>query len=294
MQRLGVHTSIAGGVHLSIERARALGANTLQIFSHSPRNWRRPEISYESVQRFKELRKIYEIEPVFVHSSYLINIASPDRNLRARSVKMLLWELEAAQILGADYLILHPGSSSIDVAEGRKRAKRVLREISEKGRWKVRLLLENTAGERGDISSTVEDLAELLEASQGIAGGICFDTCHAFQAGYELRKPEGIEKLVDKIHRFIGEDAVKLIHLNDSKKPLGFGVDRHEHIGKGKIGDEGFRILLSNPAFSNLPVILETPKKTERDDVMNLRRVQRILRQKRDADVSFLGTQVLK
>lgn len=280
MQRLGVHTSIAGGIHLAIERARALGCNTLQLFSHSPRNWRRPEISYESVQRFKELRKIYEIEPVFVHSSYLINIASHDRHLIARSINMLLWELESAQLLGADYLILHPGSSSIDMTEGRKRAKRVLREISEKGRWKVRLLLENTAGERGDISSTVEDLAELLEASQGIAGGICLDTCHAFQAGYELRNVEGIEELVDKIHRFIGEDAVKLIHLNDSKKPLGSRIDRHEHIGKGKIGDEGFRILLSSPLFSDVPIILETPKKTGRDDVINLRRVQRMLRQK--------------
>lgn len=280
MQRLGVHTSIAGGIHLAIERARDLGCNTLQLFSHSPRNWRRPEISYESVKRFKELRKIYEIEPVFVHSSYLINIASPDRTLIARSMNMLLWELEAAQLLGADYLILHPGSSSIDMIEGRKRAKRVLREITKKGRWKVRLLLENTAGERGDISSTVEDLAELLEASHGIAGGICLDTCHAFQAGYELRNVEGIERLVDKIHRFIGEDVVKLIHLNDSKKPLASRIDRHEHIGKGKIGNEGFRILLSNPAFSDVPIILETPKKTERDDVMNLRRVQRILRQK--------------
>lgn len=277
MQRLGVHTSIAGGIHLAIERARDLGVNTLQLFSHSPRNWRRPEISYESAQRFKELRKIYEMEPVFVHCSYLINIASPDRNLRARSIKMLLWELEAAQLLGADYLILHPGSSSIDVTEGKKRAKRVLREISKKGRWKVRLLLENTAGERGDISSTVEDIAELLEASETIAGGICFDTCHAFQAGYELRNAEGIEKLIDKIHRLIGKDAVKLIHLNDSKKPLGFRVDRHEHIGKGKIGNEGFRILLSNPAFTDVPIILETPKKTERDDVMNLRRVKRML-----------------
>ncbi len=280
MQRLGVHTSIAGGIHLSIERARDLGCNTLQLFSHSPRNWGRPEISYEAVQRFKELRKIYDIEPVFVHSSYLINIASPDRHLRRRSMDMLIWELEAAQLLGADYLILHPGSSSVDISEGRKRAKRVLRKISKRGRWKVRLLLENTAGERGDISSTVEDLAELLEASWGIAGGICFDTCHAFQAGYELRNAEEIEKLIDKIHRLIDKNAVKLIHLNDSKKPLGFRVDRHEHIGKGKIGNEGFRILLSNPAFSDVPVILETPKKTDRDDLMNLRRVKRLLRQK--------------
>lgn len=280
MQRLGVHTSIAGGIHLSIERARDLGCNTLQLFSHSPRNWGRPEISYEAVQRFKELRKIYDIEPVFVHSSYLINIASPDRHLRRRSMDMLIWELEAAQLLGADYLILHPGSSSVDISEGRKRAKRVLRKISKRGRWKVRLLLENTAGERGDISSTVEDLAELLEASWGIAGGICFDTCHAFQAGYELRNAEEIEKLIDKIHRLIDKNAVKLIHLNDSKKPLGSRVDRHEHIGKGKIGNEGFRILLSNPAFSDVPVILETPKKTDRDDLMNLRRVKRLLRQK--------------
>ncbi|MCX7794000.1 MAG: deoxyribonuclease IV [Thermodesulfovibrionales bacterium] len=277
MQRLGVHCSIAGGIDLAMERAKALGCTTIQIFSHNPRNWARPSIPHGSLQRFKELRKLYDIEPVFIHCSYLINIASEDRSVRRLSTKMLLWELETAELIRGDYLILHPGSSSHNESRGRERAKRILKSISELKVWGTKLLLENTAGERGDISSTIEDLAELLEASGDLGGGICLDTCHAFQAGYDLRKKEEIERLSELIKKTIGQKRIKVIHLNDSKKDYGAGVDRHEHIGKGKIGEEGFRTFLNHPDFRGIPIILETPKRTEMDDVRNLKKVKNLL-----------------
>lgn len=275
--RLGVHTSIAGGIELSIERAKRLGCNTLQIFCHNPRNWTKPIISDESLQKFRKLRELYDMNPVFIHCSYLINIASGDRTIRNLSKEMLIWELRIGELLKADYLVLHPGSASMNKLKGKELAKRILKSINELKPWNIKILLENTAGEKGDISSTIEELAELLDASGNMGGGICLDTCHAFQAGYDLRSLEGIEQLSLLIKNIIGHGKVKLIHLNDSKRDFSSRVDRHEHIGKGKIGESGFKRFLNHPDFRGIPVILETPKKSDRDDIMNLRTVRRIL-----------------
>lgn len=277
MQRIGVHTSIAGGMDLAIERAKALGCTTLQIFSHNPRSWAKPEISAESIHRFMKLRELYDMNPLFVHCSYLINIASVDGNIRRHSREMLLWELKTAETIKADYLILHPGSSSINTSRGRKLAIEILKDIGEFRSWNTKLLLENTAGEKGDISSTIDELAELLEACDSLAGGICLDTCHAFQAGYDLRTEEGIISLSESIKRKIGLHRIKVIHLNDSKRDFAAHVDRHEHIGRGKIGERGFKNFLHTPAFKGIPIILETPKKSDRDDMRNLRKVLKIL-----------------
>jgi deoxyribonuclease-4 len=280
MTRLGVHTSIAGGIQLSLERAREIGCNTVQIFSHNPRTWSVTGIPEYSVNEFDKLRKAYDINPVFIHTSYLINLASTNNDVRGKSIKMLIQEMDIADMLNADYVILHTGSASGDAEYvGRKRAIEALRKSLKGEKWKSKLLLENTAGERGDISSDIKDLAEIIDRTDSsVIGGICIDTCHAFQAGYDISGEEGLSEIVREIRTYIGFDRVKLIHLNDSKRAYNSRVDRHEQIGRGSIGKDGLRRFLNHHAFKNVPLILETPKKSENDDVRNLNIVRGLLR----------------
>jgi deoxyribonuclease IV len=281
MRRLGVHTSIAGGLHLSLERAHALGCSAIQIFSHNPRGWAFKTMSGDDISRFKSARKRLDISPVVIHTSYLINVASADPALRRKSIEMLAAEMDRADAVGADYVILHPGSASGDDADiARERAVNALQEVAAMGRWNARLLVENTAGERGDISSGIRELADILRGVRGnFLSGICFDTCHAFAAGYDLRSDQIIRKISVDIKKYIGPDSVKLIHLNDSKGDLGSRIDRHEHIGCGKIGEEGLRRFIHCAAFRNIPLILETPKKKETDDPVNLAKVREMIGQ---------------
>ncbi len=277
--RLGVHTSIAGGISQSIERAVSLNCNTLQIFSHNPRQWRQSPISTGEAERFTILRQKNDINPVFIHASYLINLASLSDTIMSKSIELLSYELMNADTLGIEYVILHTGSASGEnEKKARNRAvKAILKAVGAK-QYKSCLLLENTAGERGDITSSIETLAEIIDMCHcdGI-GGICIDTCHAFSSGYDLTLRDGIEKLISEINEYIGLDKLKLIHLNDSKRPLGAGIDRHEHIGKGCIGINGFKNILSDKRITNVPMILETPKKNEDDDKKNLKKIFEIL-----------------
>lgn len=279
-RRLGVHTSIAGGLHLSIESAKKLGCNTIQIFSHNPRQWLVREIPTDSILQFKELRKSYDINPVFIHTSYLINLAASDNGILKKSIEMLIQEMNIADLLDADYVILHTGSASQDSEEvGLKRAIEALKKVSKVKRWKAKLLLENTAGERGDISSHIKDIAEIInETNSPLIGGVAIDTCHAFAAGYDIKNEKGLSVLIREIETHVGLNNIKLIHLNDSKKGLGCRVDRHEHIGKGGIGNEGLKRFICHPAFENIPLILETPKKSDWDDLRNLKIVRDLLR----------------
>lgn len=263
---------------MSLERAKGLGCSTIQIFSHNPRQWRVRNIPGGDALQFRILRRLYDIDPVFIHTSYLINLAAANRDVLKKSLGLLVKEMELADAIGADYVVLHTGSSRAEGAEGRKIATEALREILDPGKWKARLLLENTAGERGDISSGIKDLAEIIDEAGGkVIEGICFDTCHGFQAGYDISKKSGLDKLSTEIRKYLGVGMVKLIHLNDSKKSFNSGVDRHEHIGQGRIGKEGLRRFLGHPLFRNVPLILETPKKTEHDDPRNLKTVREIL-----------------
>ena len=283
MRRLGVHTSIAGGLSLSLERAHALGCNTMQIFSHNPRGWTLKEIPEEERTRFQTLRENLDISPVYIHTSYLINMASKDSILRKKSIAMLREEMDRADALGADFVILHTGSASGDDDRlSRQRAIAAVNEVAQAGTWQAGLLIENTAGERGDISSQINDLAEILHGVHGsLISGICFDTCHAFSAGYDMRDGEGVQMIVKEIETHITVQKVKLIHLNDSKGEKSSGIDRHEHIGLGKIGVAGLQQLIHSRPFSTVPVILETPKKQDSDDHRNLRMVRKMLRLKR-------------
>lgn len=281
MRRLGVHTSIAGGVHLSLTRARELGCTTIQIFSHNPRQWHMRKISDEEVRQFKEQRGQIDIEPVFIHTSYLINLASLRPDILDKSVQLLIREMKLADALGAEYVVLHTGSASEDSEDNaRRRASDAIRIVSAYRTWNACLLLENTAGERGDISSKIKDLAEIMDAAgSALVAGICLDTCHAFQAGYDLSREEGVDKIVREIEQDIGFELVKLIHLNDSKRVFNAGVDRHEHIGSGEIGKEGLKRIIRHPSLKGIPLILETPKTSEEDDPRNLNVVRGLLRE---------------
>lgn len=278
-RRLGVHTSIAGGIHLALERAKELGCTTMQIFSHNPRQWYAGSFPEESVRQFRKLREMYNIHPLFVHTSYLINLAAVNSDILDKSIALLAQEMDLADSLGADYVVLHTGSASQDDARhARRRAVESLQEVSKRGEWTSRLLLENTAGERGDISSRMEDLAEIIKgADTPLIGGICIDTCHAFAAGYEISTEAGLSTLISEIEHHLGLEAVRLIHLNDSKKGCNAHVDRHEHIGEGAIGREGLARFVNHPAFREVPFILETPKKSEEDDPRNLKTVRAFL-----------------
>lgn len=277
--RVGVHTSIAGGISQSIERAVMLNANTFQIFSHNPRQWRKSALTTGEAERFSILRQKYDMRPVFIHASYLINLASHSDTVLRKSIELLSYELANADLLGVEYVVLHTGSAK---GEDRKAAsRRIAKSISkavDTSKYRASLLLENTAGERGDFTSSIEALAEIIDkCNSGKIAGICVDTCHAFSSGYDLTSRDGIERLLSEIEEYIGFDKLKLIHLNDSKRPLGSGVDRHEHIGKGFIGLKGFKRLLSDKRIERVPIILETPKDTENDDKNNLKRVLEIL-----------------
>ncbi|MDH5202291.1 MAG: deoxyribonuclease IV [Nitrospirota bacterium] len=280
MRKLGVHTSIAGGLHRSVERAHALGCTTVQIFSHNPRGWAVKSISQEEAAIFKSMKTHFDVSPVYIHTSYLINMASRDSGLKKKSINLLVIEMDRADTMGADYVVLHPGSASgDDQYVSRSRAVNALNEVAAMGQWNAGLLIENTAGEKGDISSTIENLSDIINGvKESLIKGICIDTCHAFAAGYDIRNDKGIQNFSDKIEKYIGLDNVKLIHLNDSKGDIGSGVDRHEHIGIGQIGSKGLKIFICYSSFRNIPLILETPKKRESDDSHNLRKVRKMIR----------------
>ena len=220
---------------------------------------------------------------MYIHASYLINVASKNGLLRAKSISLLRAEMDRADALGADFVVLHPGCAAGDDERlSRKRSIASLRQLAQTGEWRAGLLIENTAGERGDISSRISDLAAIADGVQGgLISGICFDTCHAFSAGYDMRDEEGIWSVAEEIDSCIGLQRVKLIHLNDAKGEMGAGIDRHEHIGRGKIGLRGLRHFITSLPFSTVPLILETPKSDETDDPRNLSTVRKMLRLKR-------------
>ncbi|MBI5639297.1 MAG: deoxyribonuclease IV [Nitrospirae bacterium] len=279
-RRIGIHTSIAGGIDKALERARYLDCSTVQIFSHNPRGWQVANRNAVEIKRFRDLKRQFEIFPVYIHTSYLVNLAAKQKDLHRKSIDMMVQEMEIADIFGAEYVVLHTGSAAGEEARSaRKRSVEALKLISERGTWKAGLLLENTAGERGDITSRIVEIAEIIDqAPPGLVSGICLDTCHAFSAGYNFAQEEGIDALATEIRIYLGQDKLRLIHLNDSRRPMGSGVDRHEHIGKGTIGSKGLKRFLQHPFFCGIPLILETPKKTDADDVLNLRAVRQLIR----------------
>jgi deoxyribonuclease-4 len=272
---LGAHMSIAGGLHLAFTRIRKVKGEALQIFLSNQRQWKSPPLTSEMIEVFRlEWEKNQRIV-VAAHDSYLINLAAPDQTTVEQSVNAFADELLRAAALEIPFLITHPGSHrGQGVEAGLKRFVRNLDSaITLSGTDTVSILIETTAGQGTNLGSQFEEIAFILSESQyGDRLGVCFDTSHAFAAGYDLRTPETYEKTFSLFDRIVGVQRLKFIHLNDSKRPLASRVDRHEHIGKGEIGLEGFRLLLNDPRFQNHPMVLETPKgKDLKEDKANLK-----------------------
>ncbi|MCX7683054.1 MAG: deoxyribonuclease IV [Anaerolineae bacterium] len=283
MLRLGAHESIAGGLHRAFDHARAVGCDALQIFVKSSRAWAVSPLTDEEITLFKAKAEETAIHPVVAHASYLLNPATPDDELWKKSRDTLIVELERCEALGIPYLVLHPGSHKEAGEEvGLKRVAQALGEVhTATPGLRARILLETTAGQGSDLGYRFEQLAWLLaHTPQGERLGVCFDTCHVFAAGYELRTPEGYATTMELFERIIGLDRLQAIHLNDSKGELGSRKDRHEHIGKGRIGLEGFRHVLGDPRLEGLPGLLETPKGADlREDRDNLAVLRSLLPQ---------------
>jgi len=276
--KIGCHVSIAGGIDNSIIRAEKLGCNTMQIFSKNAATWREKILDEEEVKRFKRNLKnsSIDINSVFVHTSYLINLASPSDELYHKSINSFIEEMKRADILlSKPYLIVHPGAHMGAGEEyGIQRIIKALNYILKKSAdldLKTMILLENTAGSGTHLAYTFEQLKRMVEGVKDRKRiGICFDTCHAYAAGYNLSNKEGLEQTLGEIDRHLGLEGLKVIHINDSKYPLGSRKDRHMHIGKGYIGLNGFKELVNNKYLKDLPFILETPKFGERDDWENI------------------------
>ena len=277
--RLGVHVSISGGIDKAIVRARDLGCATMQIFSRNPRGWKASPLSSRAIAAFREASGSREIDPIVVHTPYLLNLASADAGLHRRSIRALNLDIERAGQLGARYVVTHLGSAKEkSKAFGLNRVVEALQAVMDRDP-SVAVLLENSAGAGSSIGTSFEELQEIMERV-GKDGrlGVCFDSCHGFAAGYDFRSPEKTEALVREMDQTIGLQRFAILHLNDCAGSLGAHRDRHEHIGKGKIGLGGFRSLLSHPAVRMVPMILETPKRSPQDDLKNLSRIRRLFR----------------
>ena len=271
--RLGLHLSIAG----SVDRAVELGCNTLQIFSRNPRGWRSKKLGSEEIESFKAKVRRSGVWPIFIHTPYLLNLASPREDVYQRSVEALKDELRRAEELGVPFVVTHLGSH---LGYGKKKGlRRIVDAINDSFRAvenDVVLLLENTAGTRNSVGSSFEDIEYIASRIEDRARvGVCFDTCHAFAAGYDLVSRGAVEYTLQRFDEVIGLQELKLVHLNDSKGGLGSRIDRHEHIGMGKIGDRGFRNILHS-RLGQLPLILETPIDQRRSDVENLMKVREL------------------
>jgi len=238
--RFGFHISIGGGFHRVAERARRLGCQTIQIFSHNPRQWKSNLFTEDEVKMFKRDIEKEEIRPIFVHMPYLPNLASPEENLYSKSVESLCQDLIRTEILAIPYLVIHLGSKgSSDEGEALARISRAINEVFVRVRNRVIILLENTAGQGTEVGYTFSQIKAIsgqIEDKNRI--GVCLDTAHAFEAGYDLSRAKGLEETIEDFDRSIGLEKLYLIHLNDSKTPLGSHVDRHWHIGEGYIGQK--------------------------------------------------------
>jgi len=278
MVKVGVHVSIAGSIDLAVDRAEKAGCDTFQIFSRNPRGWRFKEIPEEVAMEFRRKLALTGISPVVDHMPYLPNLATPKEDVYARSVEALAEELERCAILGIPYLVTHLGSHLDSGKEGgfERTAEAISRALSSVEN-EVILLLETTSDSKNSVGGSFEDLAEIMRrVEREDRVGACFDTCHAFVAGYELRTAEGVAETMEGFNEAVGLSRLKVVHLNDSKGPLASKLDRHEHIGLGEIGEEGFRRILRHPAIRALPLILETPVDERRDDRGNIALVRKL------------------
>lgn len=262
--RIGAHTSAAGGVHRAAEEAVRIGCNALQVFTRSPRMWRGTAPRPDSIRRLDEIRRKHDLWPVAVHGCYLTNLAAADKTVHDKSRQSFRLEIENARAIGADFLVIHPGS-----ARGQATSMAIevfadaVADVQQGFDWgAMRLLLENTAGGGATLGRSFEELAALREAVARRCDapvGFCIDTAHSFEAGYDISSEQGLETTAGLIREHLGMDSIHVLHANDSKTPLGSNRDRHESIGDGHIGSAAFARMLAHSEFGSKPFILETP-----------------------------------
>ena len=279
---LGLHVSIAGSIDCAVDRAVELGCSTFQIFTRNPRGWSFKDIDPEEASSFVEKCKEHGFRYPVAHMPYLPNLASPDDEIYGRSVSVLTSELDRCGTLRVPYLVTHLGSHrGRGEMSGLRRVIEACNHALSEVDNKVMILLENTAGTKNSVGSTFENLHYILknvEPNRRI--GVCFDTCHAFAAGYDLRRDEDVSRSLGLLDDTIDLDKVKVVHLNDSKGIFNSHSDRHDHIGLGYIGEAGFTAFLKHKLAKTRPMVLETPIDTRRDDEGNLKKTRELAGEK--------------
>ncbi|TMI67468.1 deoxyribonuclease IV [Candidatus Bathyarchaeota archaeon] len=271
--KVGMHVSIAGTIDLAVDRAVESNCDTFQIFTRNPRGWKVSNLDHEEVEKFKSKLRQHNIGPVVSHMPYLPNLSSPKDDFYEKSVEALVGEVERCTLLKIQYIVIHLGSHlGLGRDAGLKRLVGALNPATAKIKGDLKILLENTAGQANSMGSKFEELREIIDKSRHPKRlGICLDSCHLYAAGYDLHTSKSVKATMERFEEIVGVEELKVIHLNDSKNGLGSGLDRHEHIGMGYIGEEGFRALLHHPTVRELPLILETPIDERRDDQENLK-----------------------
>ncbi len=270
--KFGCHVSISGGLHKAIDNAVERGCDTIQMFVSNPRGWRHSEVAEEAVEAFNIKRKASGIDPIFVHTIYLINLAAAEEEIWNKSVVSLRTNAETASRIGSAAVITHLGHHGGKGEEaGLRRVMEALERTFPVCDECTPILLETTAGEQNSVGGRFEDLGKLIHHFEGEARlGVCMDTCHIFGAGYDLRTPEALEKTLDALDRAVGLEKLQAIHANDSKGALGSHLDRHETIGEGYLGIDAFRLMINHPALRRVPFLMETPRHTVEQDRTNL------------------------
>ncbi len=286
-----MHTSTAGSLERAALKAAELGANTFQIFSASPRMWRARRPDPEQIRLLKEAREKHDLTPLVIHDSYLINLASPPSEIREKSIEGFRGEIERAILIGADYLVAHPGNykgltveqGMLNVAEALALAWRGVDAELQRAA-KLSILLENTAGAGAQLGGKLEELAtirDLVTPYVGVPIGFCLDTCHCYVSGYDVAEAEGLQVLLGDAGTTLGLGNVPVIHANDTKMKLDSHCDRHAHIGAGYIGLEGFRRILNHPELCAKAFILETPVDEPGDDLRNVTALKELVSPKK-------------
>jgi deoxyribonuclease IV len=282
-KRIGVHLGTAGGASNAVERAREVGATTFQIFSSSPRMWHAPKVDPQQAERMRELRAKHDVGPLVIHTSYLVNVCSQSHEVREKSVAGFRGEIERALALGAEYLVLHPGSwKGLTRDEGLKLAAESIERAIDGLAWQgtpFHILIENTAGAEFSLGGSFDQVAELVARLKHHAPvAVCLDTCHTWVSGYDLVSEDGYAETMKQAAATVTLEAVRVWHCNDAKAARGSKLDRHEHIGQGTMGLEPFRRLLNDPRFDHSAFIAETPVDEPGDEERNVRMLKSLVR----------------
>ncbi len=270
--KIGFHAPIAGGLQNALIKSRELDCDTVQIFSRNPRGWAAKPLTEAEIFEFKKTRRRLNINPIAVHCNYLVNLAAADDEIRSKSISAFREEVVRCLALKADYLVVHPGSAKGASEDDGVRicAESLKKACDGLDLGRFRILLENTAGQGACIGHRFEHLGTIMRECKDLNLGVCFDTAHAFTAGYDIREEDGFKAAMQALEKYVGSKNVRAVHFNDSRADYNSRVDRHWHIGLGKIGIEGLRRVARHPGFSQAAFILETPQEDPTEHLLNV------------------------